>query len=839
MSKTITFLLGLIMATLVARSTEWTPIAVQNNLDLISADFYDHEYGWMVGAGGRAFRTTDGGRNWARQDIGVDVMLIKVDVVERDKYAFLTTDNEVVVHMQGSVRRTTPVPNAILYDIAYLNQNTLIVVGQIGRAGRGVIALSTDGGRTWREIGHGGGNSTLMYTAIHFVTPNEGYLAGARPRQGGGHTPIIGKTMDGGLTWSGLYGSSSSTEDLLPTSIASFGVFNIVVAGTSTQQMEGHILRSTNAGERWVRIDDPVYAKITSLASYNNRVGFAVTTWPQSQGGGAPEDHPMIIRTDDAGSTWMNDHGEFTANTLYGVACARGGFAIAFGSGGRVLRRTFDCDEPQLIRTLPGTMRRPRGSITTINATATTSNVVYRWKKDGVTIENTEPTLTLYRVRQSDAGEYEVTISNECGSIVARTNVVVFEAGVLVAQRGAVDFGYHEVGVTKDTVLPGLFRNDGTEQVRIHNVRLFGGDGAFIVVSDHEGAIVRPGESIDVTIRYNPQNMRTHYGVIDVDTDSDVDPIVYVTGTATSRDHIAGLAITKPVRFRPTNPHEIIDTLVRSVIVNTGTSSVTVRMAEVSGENPMHFALSEPFTQPVTLDPGSALDLGLVFAPTYNGTFRAELDLLVDDRSIVIPLSGISGELADGEVVNFGPVNPGSTRDTVLTFHHVYDTDLTLREVSDIGQPFEVVETFPPLPVTLGGWHFVTARIRFRPTTAGAIAVPIRLHWEDEQGNRFNSIRRVLRGGADGPTSVDEDSSTSDLGIHPVPARDVVNVATLTGASILTMELRDLRGAPVNVPMTIDGSSGVLRVTGLGSGVYILTVTDVFGRTRTERLIVE
>jgi photosystem II stability/assembly factor-like uncharacterized protein len=839
MFKILTFIIGFIMATLLARASEWTPISTPANLDLISADFHDHEYGWMVGAGGRAFRTTDGGRNWVRQDIGVDVMLIKVDVVDRDKYAFLTTDNEVIVHMQGSVRRTTPVPNAILYDIAYLNQNTLIVVGQIGRAGRGVIARSTDGGRTWREIGHGGGNSTLMYTALHFVTPNEGYMAGARPRQGGGHTPIIGKTMDGGLTWRGLYGSSMSSEDLLPTDITSFGVFRIVVAGTSTDQMEGHMLRSTDAGERWNRLDDPVYAKVTSLAAYNHRVGFATTTWKQSRNGEMPEDRPMILRTDDDGQTWQNDHGEFTAATLHGVACARGAFAIAFGSNGRVLRRSFECDEPQLIRSLPARLRRPLGSITTINATATTNNVVYRWRKDGVILENTEPTLTLYRVRANDAGEYEVTISNECGSTVARTTVETFESGVLVAQRGAVDFGYREVGTSYDTVLQGLFRNEGSEQVRIHRVKAFGGEGAFAILTEHVGVVLQPGESLDVAIRYRPDNMKAHFGVIDVDTDSDVDPTVYLTGAATSRDHIAGLDIAKPVRFATAEPQMMVDTLIRSVIVNTGTSDITVRMAEVGGENAMHFALREPFEHPVTLAPGSALDLGLVFAPTYRGTFRGELDLLVDDRSIVIPLSGISGELADGEVVNFGPVAPGSTRDTVLTFHHVYDTDLTLKEISDIGQPFEVVETYPPLPVTLGGWHFVTARIRFRPTAAGVTAMPIRLHWEDAQGNRFNSLRRVLRGGIDGTTSVDDDAAESDVRIHPVPARDVVHVTTASGVEISSIELRDVRGVLLAGRVAFDGAAATVRVTGLASGIYILTITDDRGHARTERLIVE
>jgi photosystem II stability/assembly factor-like uncharacterized protein len=839
MIRNLTIVLALLLAFLAAQASEWTPLAPPTNLDLISADFYDQDYGWMVGAGGRAFRTTDCGRNWSRQDIGVEQMLIKVDVLARDNFAFLTTDNEVIVHMEGNVRRTTPVPNAILYDIAYLSQNTLVVVGQIGRAGRGVIARSTDGGRTWSEIGHGAGNSTIMYTGLHFVTPLEGYMVGGRPRAAGGHTPIIGKTRDGGLTWQGLYGSSTSGEDLLPTDVTSFGVNRIVVVGTSTNQMEGHILRSTNAGESWTKHEDPVYARIRSIDTYNNRVGFAVTTWPQSQQGEMPEDRPMVLRTDDGGLHWMNDHSEFTANTLYGVACARGGCAIVVGSGGRVLRRTFDCDAPELIRTLPAQIRRPIGSIATINATATTSGVDYRWTKDGQPIDNAEPTLSLYRVRPTDAGEYEVTISNDCGSIVARTTLVVYEAGVLVAQKSALDFGYAEVNSSRDTVVQGLFRNEGSEDVRIERVRTFGADGAFSITTSHQGTVLRPGQSIDVGVRYHPTSIKAHVGIIDVETNSDVDPTVYLSGMSTSRDHMQGLSVHDPIRFAATDPHGSVDTLVRAVLTNTGTTAVTVRRADITGENAQHFGLQEPLTEPVRLDPGSALDLRLVFAPTYNGTFRAELDLMVDDRSIVIPMSGVSGLLADGEVVNFGSVAPGTTRDTVLTFHHYYDLDLTLREISGIGQPFEIVESFPPLPATVGGWHYVTVRVRFRPTAPGVVAQPIRLYWEDAGGNRFNAVRRVLRGGVDAPTSVEDDPTASRITVHPMPARDHMMVTMASERTIATIELMDLRGLRVATDAAISGREARLHVAGIVPGIYVLRVTDDLGDSVARRIIIE
>jgi hypothetical protein len=498
------------------------------------------------------------------------------------------------------------------------------------------------------------------------------------------------------------------------------------------------------------------------------------------------------------------------------------------------------CEAPVLVTPLREKIRRPRGSVATLNAIATTEGVLYRWKKDGVDLEPADPILQFYRVRSSDAGVYEATLWNPCGTTIVRCTLEVYEAGVLVTQRATGDLGYTLVGESNDTTFAGLFKNEGSLPVRINRIRVFGGDGAYSVLTPYEGHVLDAGESIDVTVHFAPSTTATFQGVLDVDTDSDIDPSIVITGIGTMQEHLEGLSIHAPVHVGRVEPPSMLDTLIEDVVTNTGVVPVTVLRADVTGENAPHFALRDPFTHPVTLQPGESLSLPIIFAPVARGTFRADLDLQIDDRVITIPLAGHGGVLNDGEVVSFGNIPAGSTRDTILTFHHIFDIPLTIREISDIAAPFEVVETYPQLPATLHGWQFLTVRVRFRPTTPGVVASPIRLYWDDEIGNRYTTQRRVLRGGLDPATSVDDEQprTDADMSVGPLPAENGITIQSAHGIPLRSYDLRDARGRSIRQGMAAGLHVIDLDVADLPSGTYIIHLALASGAVVSKPVVI-
>ncbi len=821
MLRMFLFIVGLLLYIVCAKGQTWAPYTMPGNCSVASIDFYDSEQAILGADSGKVYITSNGGQRWQQVDFGTTSNIIKVDMLSPEKMVVLTSDNEVIVRMNGSERRSFPVPLATLYDVVYLSQNSLVAVGQIGRAGRGVVIRSTDGGRSWLEIGHPGGSSALLYTCLTFLTQREGYMAGAWMGLGGRHTPIVAKTTDGGESWTWLYGAAQSAESFLPQSIQLFGTRTVVVHGNSAARAQGHSLRSTDAGAHWQSIELPMLWRGAHSCTVANNSGFLVTKWPRNTSGPQIVDHAMIMRTTDAGETWMAEYHDTSASAeLYCVVSGRGNYVFAGGNNSRILRRSLLCDMPELAQQMPPAISRPRGAHVNINATATTSNAIYRWKKDGKDLEWTEPVLTIPRVRATDEGEYETTITNPCGSIVARCTLTTYQSGVVVAQSTVANLGWTVLGNVRDTVLAGAFKNEGERSVRIHQIRLFG-NAPFALLSTHAGTVVEPGQSIDITIRYAPTQVGYHTAILDVDTETEVDPSLFVLAGATLQEQHEGLSAHQPISFGEVELQRSRDTVIANVVTNTSSTPVTIRTVDITGENAANFSVVPAWTQPLVLQPGESLSVKLRFEPNRRGIFTSELDLLVDNRAVIVPLSGSGGRYSDDGVVNFGIVPQGASRDTLLTFFHVYNTNLHLAAISDVDQPFEVVETIPALPATLWGYEPLHVRVRFRPANKHVSVSPIRIHWDLPGGERFVSQWKILRGGTDDVTSVGKPIEQEFLRLSPTPARDVIVVSS-KGSSITGYELRDVRGTLVSAMQCAPTQHLSISTADAPAGMYTL-----------------
>jgi photosystem II stability/assembly factor-like uncharacterized protein len=101
---------------------------------LWGVDFCDAKNGYVVGTGGFAARTTDGGKTWTRLDTGTDKRLRAVDVIDAETAYFVGDDGIAIGTNNGgeSMVKLKTETKKDLRALSFVNERTGIVVGQTG-----------------------------------------------------------------------------------------------------------------------------------------------------------------------------------------------------------------------------------------------------------------------------------------------------------------------------------------------------------------------------------------------------------------------------------------------------------------------------------------------------------------------------------------------------------------------------------------------------------------------------------------------------------------------------------------------------------------------------------
>ncbi|WP_457351167.1 YCF48-related protein [Roseateles sp. P5_D6] len=278
----------------------------------------------MQDSTGRAFLSTDGGRNWT---IAVDAALLRNDLPSSPwfgeysmKLAFLDAKRGLGLDATGQLRQTsdggrtwTTKPSTGLPSTA-TNTALRFVDDKIGwmLQSDGRLYKTSDGGATWRDgqLVHGG------LVRFDFVDANRGW---GEPTDRRG----LVFTRDGGQTWMTLSP---------PQTVSVGGLFfgdgrQIVIYGRGT------LLASTvDDGQTWTvlapNVESPFNTRSKVIAS-------DAKTWWSAQTFG-------LYRSDDAGATWTEVtgvSGQFAdiafADANNGWAVGRGGMVVATTDGGK------------------------------------------------------------------------------------------------------------------------------------------------------------------------------------------------------------------------------------------------------------------------------------------------------------------------------------------------------------------------------------------------------------------------------------------------------------------------------------------------------------------------
>jgi photosystem II stability/assembly factor-like uncharacterized protein len=102
--------------------------------ELQDVEFVDAKNGWVVGDGGFAARTTDGGATWKKLDTGTTLRLLAVDALSADT-AFIAGERGTILSTNSAGERFTPLATGTerdIRDLAMKDERTGCAVGQGG-----------------------------------------------------------------------------------------------------------------------------------------------------------------------------------------------------------------------------------------------------------------------------------------------------------------------------------------------------------------------------------------------------------------------------------------------------------------------------------------------------------------------------------------------------------------------------------------------------------------------------------------------------------------------------------------------------------------------------------
>ncbi|RPI19858.1 MAG: hypothetical protein EHM58_00250 [Ignavibacteriae bacterium] len=258
--------------------TQNTIVTPGDTLNLRAVYFTDANTGYIAGASGKMFRTTNGGLNWASVITGVT-----------------TTINKLYFPASG----------------------TGMTGFAIGGSGATAFFLKTiNAGLNWTSTTLSANPTGSNATTMHFIDANTGYIAG-----GSSISPITTalKTTDGGASWTVF------DIDALNPNIRYelFGVYvlneNLVYAAGAN----GNIIRTTDGGASWQKLFPE--SNLAYQSAYLTGMSFIGNTGYISGAGGT------IIKVQDTSITFM--YGEIMKHA-YDVRFSKTDSLLGFVVGG-------------------------------------------------------------------------------------------------------------------------------------------------------------------------------------------------------------------------------------------------------------------------------------------------------------------------------------------------------------------------------------------------------------------------------------------------------------------------------------------------------------------------
>ncbi len=171
----------------VAAGTQWTLVAESKvDFPIFTVEFFDENMGVTVGTAGKAYSTTDGGKNWTKAAndspcrFGLDILDGKV-VYTCGNQGIITKSVDGGVNFEHATDYGDSEPKQCTL-MSFCDENTGIA------ASKGRLGLTTDGGVTWTDL-----DVPCSILAIRIVDAQNICLLS--------EDMVLYRTADGGSTW--------------------------------------------------------------------------------------------------------------------------------------------------------------------------------------------------------------------------------------------------------------------------------------------------------------------------------------------------------------------------------------------------------------------------------------------------------------------------------------------------------------------------------------------------------------------------------------------------------------------------------------------------------------
>jgi hypothetical protein len=285
--------------------------------------------------------------------------------------------------------------------------------------------------------------------------------------------------------------------------------------------------------------------------------------------------------------------------------------------------------------------------------------------------------------------------------------------GVLSVNSPTINFGSVAIGST--AVQSVTVTNVGTSTVDISAATLAG--AGFTVMSGNPSGSMAVGQGTTVQVQFAPASAGAATGSLTVVSDASNSPLVIsFSGTGTQ----PGLAVSPAsVNFGNVLVGQNGTQTVK--LTNTGTASVVVNLATVSGDG---FGVSG-LSLPSTIAAGQSLSFSALFAPTATGNATGSITFTDNapgsPQTLALVGNGVAAVatlVANPTTVAFGNVATGSSGQQTITLTNTGSASATISQVTTSGTGFSI--TGLTAPVTIGAGLNVNFTAQFAPTATGS-----------------------------------------------------------------------------------------------------------------------
>ncbi len=305
------FLLILLLGSFLSNSQQFTPFNWQYPLygghSLNNIKYINDQNFIAVGDAGTILKSSDDGVTWSRTEPFTEVDFKGIHIIDSATYFIVGStfngDGEIYKTIDAGVTWELVFENIqmSLKDIHFANDSVGYCVGNTGR-----IVKTVDFGQTWTDITNNGNLSGTL-NAVWFINADFGFVCRSN------FPASMYKTENGGLTWSQVFGYTSS------------GCYSIHMLNDTLGYAGGNssrIFRTTNGGQTWSQQTNfNTSQPVRSIAFADSIRGIAVT-------------NSYIYRTVN-GTTWFSP---YYGNNHFGGAISPSGTAIVGNDFGGIKR---------------------------------------------------------------------------------------------------------------------------------------------------------------------------------------------------------------------------------------------------------------------------------------------------------------------------------------------------------------------------------------------------------------------------------------------------------------------------------------------------------------------